>query len=88
MTKIKLKKNITDEIDRNAELARRYKEMFDNSEGEDIVKFGLYGYYMGRVCAYMNVLSIIDLKNSSSPDVISDEEVYNIQQSALLCSKE
>lgn len=86
MTKIKLKKLITDEIDRNAELARSYKEMFNNSESDDIVNLSLNEYYEGKVCAYMNVLRIIDLKNSS-PDVVRDAELHTIPQSGLLCSK-
>lgn len=88
MTKIQLKKIITDKIDWYAARSRCYKEMLDNSQGDDIVNITLNEYYKGMVCAYMNVLSIIDLKNSSSPEVIMEAELHNIQQSNELCSKE
>lgn len=87
MTKNELKKLITDEIDRNAALARRYKKMLDNGEGDVTENTTLNDYYKGMVFAYVNVLSFIDLKDSS-PVAILKAELLNVRRSALLCSNE
>lgn len=87
MKKNELRKLITNEINRNAVHARRCKEMLDNGEGDVIAIGKLHQYYMGKVCAYMNVFNVIDLENISSVDVLL-EDLHNIRKSILLCSNE